>query len=146
LRVEQLKSGSVFPKPSPNPFIPVLSRIPQQISEIEGQKKSHILRATNKRVQGQYPDIIRLVLSAFSDTDSILNAINEGNVYRYVIKPWNDMELKLTLRQAIEVYNLHEERRALLTNLEEHNILLEKRVEERTKQLLAIQSKAGIGK
>ena len=56
------------------------------------------------------------------------------------------MELKLTLRQAIEVYNLHEERRALLTKLEEHNILLEKSVEERTKQLLAIQSKAGIGK
>jgi signal transduction histidine kinase len=99
-----------------------------------------------KQVQGQYPDIIRLVLSAFSDTDSILNAINEGNVHRYVVKPWNDMELKLTVRQAIEVYNLHEERRALLKKLEEHNRLLEKRVEERTKQLLAIQSKAEIGK
>ena len=99
-----------------------------------------------KQVQGQYPDIIRLVLSAFSDTDSILNAINEGNVYRYVVKPWNDMELKLTVKQAIEVYNLHEERRALLKELEEHNRLLEKRVEERTRQLLAIQSKAEIGK
>ncbi len=99
-----------------------------------------------KQVQGQYPNIIRLVLSAFSDTDSILNAINEGNVYRYVVKPWNDMELKLTVRQAIEVYNLHEERRALLKELEEHNRLLEKRVEERTRQLLAIQSKAEIGK
>jgi len=99
-----------------------------------------------KYVQQRHPHIIRLVLSAFSDTDSILNAINEGNVYRYVVKPWNDMDLKLTVRQALDVYNLQEQRRALLKELEEHNRLLEKRVEERTKQLLAIQSKAEIGK
>jgi len=99
-----------------------------------------------KYVQQSYPHILRLVLSGFADKKSILNAINRGNVYRYIVKPWNNIELMIIIRQAIDVFNLQEERRALLKKLEEHNRLLEKRVEKRTRQLLAIQSKAEIGK
>lgn len=99
-----------------------------------------------KHVQERYPDIIRLVLSVHADTYSILNAINRGNVYRYIVKPWDNMELKLIVRQAIDQFNLQEERRDLLKKLEEHNRLLEKRVEDRTKQLLAIEKQAEIGK
>ncbi|UCG99667.1 MAG: hybrid sensor histidine kinase/response regulator [Deltaproteobacteria bacterium] len=99
-----------------------------------------------KQVQERYPDIIRLVISARDDRDSILNAINKGNVYGYIVKPWNNMELRLILRQAIDHFNLQQERRDLLKKLEEHNRLLEKRVEDRTKQLLAIEKQAEIGK
>jgi len=99
-----------------------------------------------KQVEQKYPDIIRLVLSAHATTNSILDAINSGNVYRYIIKPWDNMELKLTVRQAIDVFKIQEERRSLLRQLQEHNRLLEKRVEERTRQLLAIEKPAEIGK
>lgn len=99
-----------------------------------------------KQVEQKYPDIIRLVLSAHGDSDSILDAINKGNVYRYIFKPWDNTELKLTVRQAIDVFKIQEERRSLLRQLEEHNRLLEKRVEERTRQLLAIEKPAEIGK
>jgi len=99
-----------------------------------------------KQVQERYPDIIRLVLSAHGDRDSILNAINRGNVYRYIYKPWDNVELKLTIKQAIDQFNLQQERRDLLKKLEEYNRLLEKRVEDRTKQLLAIEKQAEIGK
>jgi len=51
-------------------------------------------------VQAEYPHVIRVVLSALSDTDTILEAINNGSVYRYIVKPWNREELKITVRQA----------------------------------------------
>ena len=99
-----------------------------------------------KQVKEKYPDIIRLILSGQSDSDSIFNAINKGNIYQYILKPWDNKDLKLTVRQAIDLFNLQQERRDLLKKLEEHNRLLEKRVEERTIQLLAIKSQAEIGK
>jgi two-component system sensor histidine kinase/response regulator len=99
-----------------------------------------------KQVQARYPDVIRLVLSGHADIDSILAAINRGNVYRYIIKPWNTMELKIGINQSIDLFNLYQERRDLLKKLEEYNLLLKKRVEERTRQLLAIEKQAEIGK
>ncbi len=99
-----------------------------------------------KQVQQAYPDIIRLVMSARADSDSVLNAINTGNIYRYIVKPSDNMELKLTVRQAVELFNIQQERRSLLKQVEEHNRLLERRVEERTMQLLAIEKQAEIGK
>jgi len=99
-----------------------------------------------KQVQERYPDIIRMVLSVHADKDSILNAINRGNVYRYIVKPWDSKELKLIVKQAIDQFNLQQERRDLLKELKEYNRLLEKRVEARTKQLLAIEKQAEIGK
>ncbi len=99
-----------------------------------------------KRVAEKHPEIIRLMVSVHDDRDSILDATNKGNVYRYIVKPWDTKELKLTLRQAIDVFNLQRERRQLLKELEEHNKLLEKRVEQRTRQLMAVQSHAEIGK
>ncbi len=100
----------------------------------------------NKKVEQKYPDIVRLVLSVRANSGIILEAINKGQVYHYITKPWDGDELKVNLRQALELFNLQEEKRDLLRKIEEHNKLLEKRVEKRTSQLLAIQSKAEIGK
>ena len=98
------------------------------------------------RVKAEYPDIIRIVMSGHSDTDTILNAINQGNLYRYIVKPFNEAELKITTKQAVELFNLQQEKRNLIQRLEDHNNLLEERVEKRTKQLLSIEKKAEIGK
>jgi len=101
-----------------------------------------LLRLVNKK----NPDIIPVVLSVNAKIDAVLKAINEGSVYRYIIKPWNNTELKGVIRQAVNLFDLEEAKRALLKRLEEHNLLLEEMVEKRTKQLLAIQSQAEIGK
>jgi signal transduction histidine kinase len=98
------------------------------------------------RVKTEYPYIIRIVMSGHSDTDTILNAINQGNLYRYIVKPFNEVELKITTKQAVELFNLQQDKRNLMQRLKEHNNLLEERVEKRTKQLLAIEKKAEIGK
>ncbi len=99
-----------------------------------------------KEVGHKYPDIVRLVLSSHTDSETIIEAINRGQVYRYIAKPWEGEEFKMNIRQALELFTLQEEKRDLLRKLAEHNTLLEQRVERRTKQLLAIESKAEIGK
>lgn len=99
-----------------------------------------------KQVEQTHPEIVRLVLSARSDTSSVLDAVNNGRIYGYILKPWEDEGLKLTIKQALNVFDLQQEKRDLLGKLEEHNRLLEKRVEERTAQLLAVERHAEIGK
>ena len=52
------------------------------------------------------PDTVRIVVTAFKDADSVLDAVNKGDVYRYVVKPWNVDEMRITLTNAIERYVL----------------------------------------
>ncbi len=99
-----------------------------------------------KQVQKDYTQVMRLVLSARTDSESILEAMKSGNIYRYILKPWEEKELKLTIRQALELFHLQQERRFLLEKLERQNQQLAERVEQRTKQVLALERKAYIGR
>jgi len=82
-----------------------------------------------------YPDCMRMILTGFSDMEAIIQAINKGNIYRYVAKPWNREELKITIDSALEVYNLKVLNRNLIKDLKEANLNLEQKVMERTRQL-----------
>ncbi len=69
------------------------------------------------RVKALYPDTTRIVITAFSDHDPILAAVNEGLVHRYLIKPWERAELEAILRWAIEAYTLGRENSELQLRL-----------------------------
>lgn len=69
------------------------------------------------------PDTTRILLTGFTEIESVIESINRGNIYRYVSKPWDPEDLKLTLRQADEAY-------VLKRNLKEKNQALEKALEE----------------
>ncbi len=99
-----------------------------------------------KHVASQYPQTLRLVLSAWADSNDILDAINEGHIYRYIIKPWDDRALKAVLRQAVEVKELQVKNQELMEKLQQHNRELEQRVEQRTAELMKIRNIAEIGK
>jgi len=60
------------------------------------------------RVRERYPGTLRLVLTAYTDFDAMLQAINEGQVYRYIIKPWDETDMRVTIRQALEYKDLRE--------------------------------------
>jgi len=86
-----------------------------------------------KRVKEEYPDAIRIILTGYTDVDSITESINQGHIYKFFLKPWNDQNLLLEIRQAIEQYELvrankelhqqivkqNEELRSINQNLEE---------------------------
>ncbi len=99
-----------------------------------------------KQVEKKYPDIIRIVLSGSSNSERIISAINQGSIYRYILKPWNDDELKITIRHAVDLAALQGQKRELLIRLERSNAELEQKVVERTRQLLAEANNAEIGK
>jgi len=75
------------------------------------------------RVREEFPDVIRLMMTGYADVNSVVNAVNEGSVYRYIGKPWDPDELASVIRQAFERYRLVGERRILLRELEEANRL-----------------------
>ncbi|WP_305805166.1 EAL domain-containing protein [Stenotrophomonas sp. YIM B06876] len=60
------------------------------------------------RVKMLYPDTIRLVLSGYTDLNTVTDAINRGSIYRFLTKPWNDDELREHIRQA---FRTHDEKR-----------------------------------
>jgi two-component system response regulator HupR/HoxA len=66
-------------------------------------------------VRERHPRIIRMVLSGYVETATVLTAINQGEIFRFLPKPWkSNEELKITIRQAIEFYELHSEREMLM--------------------------------
>jgi phosphoserine phosphatase RsbU/P len=88
-----------------------------------------------EKIKRLYPDCIRMIMTGFSDLDAIIQAINKGNIYRYISKPWNRAELKITIDSAFEVYDLKLQNKNLIEDLKEANLNLEKKVEERTRQI-----------
>jgi DNA-binding NtrC family response regulator len=101
-----------------------------------------------KRVRQAYPDILRIILTGYTDVDTITEAINEGHIYKFFLKPWNDQNLKLEIRQALEQYNLIQANKRLSGRLSEQyeelkaiNEHLEALVLERT-QSLNVQNQA----
>ncbi len=96
-----------------------------------------------KKVYERRPETVRIVLSGYADTASIVSAINEGQIYKFIPKPWNDDELRVTIAKAVELYFLQQENNALSRELQDTNeelrIIndnLEKMVEERSEEIL----------
>ncbi|AFY53162.1 signal transduction histidine kinase [Rivularia sp. PCC 7116] len=63
----------------------------------------------------QYPDIIRIILTGYTDVEDLVEAINAGKVFKYVTKPWEAEELKAVVRQALDTHNVLKARTYELT-------------------------------
>ena len=95
-----------------------------------------------------WPETIRIVLSGYADTAVVVAAINEGRIYEFIPKPWNDDDLRVTIEKALEVFflrrkneNLSDKLMASNEELTELNNNLEEEVAKRTADLL-FQNKA----
>jgi serine phosphatase RsbU (regulator of sigma subunit) len=82
-----------------------------------------------------FPECMRMILTGFSDMEAIIQAINKGNIYRYIAKPWNREELKMNIDSALEVYNLKIQNKNLIDGLKEATATLERKVMERTREI-----------
>ncbi|MCW8138537.1 MAG: sigma-54-dependent Fis family transcriptional regulator, partial [Planctomycetota bacterium] len=70
-----------------------------------------------------------MVVTAYKDAASILDAVNKGDVYRYVVKPWNVDEMRITVRRAIERYVMAKENQRLIEQLKAVNAYLESEIQ-----------------
>ena len=100
------------------------------------------------KVKVEFPDALRIILTGYTDVDSITESINKGHIYKFFLKPWNDQSLKLEIRQALEQYDLIQANKGLHEKVLEQNEELkgmnenlEKLVKERTREL-EIQNQA----
>jgi CheY-like chemotaxis protein len=107
----------------------------QRMPEMSG---TELLAEVKKR----FPEIVRIILSGYTEVDTITEAINRGHIYKFFLKPWNDQSLKLEIRQALDQYDLLQaNRRMQQTILEQNEELrranenLESLVAERTRTL-----------
>ena len=81
-----------------------------------------------EKIIPEFPDSIRMILTGFSDIEVIIQAINTGRVFRYITKPWDENELKMTIDNAISLFQLHQRNKQLLADLDQ-------RLKEREKTL-----------
>lgn len=88
-----------------------------------------------RAVYERWPDTVRIVLSGYADASSIVAAINEGHIYKFIPKPWNDDELRVTIQNCLERYFLQKKNQELLEQLAVVNQALEEKVLQRTEQL-----------
>ena len=95
-----------------------------------------------KAARTRWPDTLRILLTGYADVTSTVAAINEGEIYRYVAKPWDDDEIVKTVQEALERHRLEQENRRLTAltrtqnnELKELNTSLEHKVAERTAEL-----------
>ncbi len=95
-----------------------------------------------RQVREESPETIRMILSGFADATAVVEAINDGQVYKFLGKPWNDQDVLSSVRRAIEHYALQVDHNQLLVELRQTNselrVLtegLERKVSERTRDL-----------
>ena len=90
----------------------------------------------------RFPDVVRILLTGYADINAATDAINLGEVYRFISKPWNDEDLKITIRNALQQKQLERQNAELNETVEKQNRQLrqlntdlEAKVEERTAEV-----------
>ena len=63
----------------------------------------------------RHPETVRIMLTGHSSIEGAMRAVNEGQIYRFLLKPWNDAELRLAVRSAVDFFDLQRKNRQLLT-------------------------------
>ncbi len=64
-----------------------------------------------------FPEPIRILLTGYADINAVIDAINRGQVYKYIQKPWREDDLQINIEKAFEIYTLRKENRELTEKL-----------------------------
>lgn|GEM_PF-73355 len=109
----------VHPANSGAEALEVLDRQPVDLvitdQKMPGMTGLELIAEARKRL----PDLQAILLTAYTDPEDLIAAINEGRVYRYVVKPWNAADLNMTVKNALEAAELRRERDLLNRRLEQ---------------------------
>lgn len=88
-----------------------------------------------KQVRDLWPDVIRMIISGYTDSEDIIGAINDAGVYQYITKPWHPDKLILTLNNANQLFDLQRQNEALSVDLKKTPEHLGRQLQEKRKKL-----------
>jgi two-component system response regulator HupR/HoxA len=88
-----------------------------------------------KQVREQWPEVIRMIISGYTDSEDIISAVNEAGIYQFVTKPWHPDSLILLLKNAAELFDLQRKNEILSVELKMSPSRLQSSVEEKRKTL-----------
>ena len=94
----------------------------QRMPKITGVELLEIIRK-------EFPSPIRMILTGYSDVEAIIRAINDGGVFRYITKPWDKDDFRLSIENARQLYDLGERNRHLVSDLQRNVAELQKTVQ-----------------
>ncbi|WP_298842863.1 hybrid sensor histidine kinase/response regulator [Clostridium sp.] len=86
-------------------------------------------------VKDMYPSTIRILFTGYSDLSDAIKSINEGQIFRYLTKPWNLYELKSSVKEAFDKNALICENKIMIETLKNTNVILKDKVRARTAEL-----------
>lgn len=94
------------------------------------------------QVKDLYPHTVRLVLSGYTEVQSVTEAINKGAIYKFLTKPWDDEQLRANIREAFQRHDIEQQNNRLKMEVEQKNAelvqlnhILEQRVSERNDRI-----------
>jgi response regulator RpfG family c-di-GMP phosphodiesterase len=93
-------------------------------TKILEQETIHVI-LSDQRIQTLHPDPIRILITGYTDINAVIDAINRGQVYKYLTKPWSEEDVKIYVEKAYEVYRLRKENIELTDKLIDVNKKLE---------------------
>lgn len=94
-----------------------------------------------EKILPDHPDVIKIILTGFTDIEAIKDGINRCGIFKYITKPWNFDEMKGVLERAVDTYQQAIESEEHMQELEESNVELENRVRARTEELNKINKR-----
>ena len=94
-----------------------------------------------EKILPDHPDVIKIILTGFTDIEAIKDGINRCGIFKYITKPWNFDEMKGVLERAVDTYQQAIESDEHMQELEESNVELESRVRARTEELNKINKR-----
>jgi two-component system response regulator HupR/HoxA len=97
-----------------------------------------------KEVRQRWPDMVRIILSGYTDAEDIITGVNEAGIWQYLLKPWQPEQLLLTLQRASEVWRLQQENQRLSLDLRTAEPTLRRRVEHKQEKARSAFGLAGL--
>ncbi len=122
----------------------MLSKLEKPVSGVISDQRMPDITGSQlmQKVKKIVPDAFRILLTGYADINAIIEALNMGEIHKYITKPWNDAELVIQVREALFQYELKLENKRLNNLVKKQNLelkginkSLEQKVEERTKEI-----------
>lgn len=84
-----------------------------------------------REVRNRWPDVVRIILSGYTDAEDIIAGVNDAGIWQYLLKPWQPEQMLLTMQRAAEVWRLQQDNQRLSLELRTAEPVLKRRVESK---------------